>query len=141
MYGFWCEHKFQLLWDKCPGVLLLVCIVVTCLVFKETKLFSRVALPFYIPSSNGTPLQYSCLENPMDRGAWWAAVHGIAKSRARLSNFTFSFHFHLFIYFWLHWIFVAVCGLSPVVASGCPSLAVVCGLLFLVASLVAKHGL
>ena len=42
---------------------------------------------------NGTPLQYSCLENPMDRGAWWAAVHGVAKSRARLSYFTFTFHF------------------------------------------------
>ena len=43
---------------------------------------------------NGNPLQYSCLENPMDRGAWWAAVHGVAKSRARLSDFTFTFHFH-----------------------------------------------
>ena len=43
---------------------------------------------------NGTPLQYSCLENPMDGGAWWAAVHGVAKSRARLSNFTLTFHFH-----------------------------------------------
>ena len=42
---------------------------------------------------NGTPLQYSCLENPMHRGAWWAAVHGVAKSRAILSDFTFSFHF------------------------------------------------
>ena len=40
--------------------------------------------------NNGTPLQYSCLENPMDGGAWWAAVHGVAKSRARLSNFTFT---------------------------------------------------
>ena len=38
---------------------------------------------------NGTPLWYSCLENPMDRGAWWAAVHGVAKSRTRLSDFTF----------------------------------------------------
>ena len=38
--------------------------------------------------------QYSCLENPMDEGAWWAAVHGIAKSQTRLSNFTFTFHFH-----------------------------------------------
>ena len=37
---------------------------------------------------NGNPLQYFCLENPMDRGAWWATVHGIAKSRARLSDFT-----------------------------------------------------
>ena len=43
---------------------------------------------------DGTPLQYSCLENPMDGGAWWAAVHGVAKSRTRLSNFTFTFHFH-----------------------------------------------
>ena len=43
---------------------------------------------------DGTPLQYSCLENPMDRGAWWAAVHGAAKSRAWLSNFPFTFHFH-----------------------------------------------
>ena len=43
---------------------------------------------------NGNPLQYSCLENPMDAGAWWAAVHGVAKSRTRLSNFTSTFHFH-----------------------------------------------
>ena len=40
------------------------------------------------------PLQYSCLENPMDEGAWWAVVHGIAKSQTRLSNFIFTFHFH-----------------------------------------------
>ena len=43
---------------------------------------------------NGTPLQHSCLENPMDRGAWWGAVHGVTKSRTRLSDFTFTFHFH-----------------------------------------------
>ena len=43
---------------------------------------------------NGTPLQYSCLENPMDRGTWWAAVHGVDKSWTRLSEFTFTFHFH-----------------------------------------------
>ena len=43
---------------------------------------------------NGTPLRYSCLENPMDGGAWWATVHGVAKSRTRLSDFTFTFHFH-----------------------------------------------
>ena len=43
---------------------------------------------------NGTPLQYSCLENPMDGGPWWAAVHGVAKSQTRLSGFTFTFHFH-----------------------------------------------
>ena len=43
---------------------------------------------------NGTPFQYSCLENPMDGGAWWAAVHGVTKSRTWLSDFTFTFHFH-----------------------------------------------
>ena len=43
---------------------------------------------------NGNPLQYSCLENPMDGGAWQAAVHGVARSRTRLSDFTFTFHFH-----------------------------------------------
>src|SRR5574342_369467 len=43
---------------------------------------------------NGTPLQYSCLENPMDGGAWWAAVHGVSKSQTGLSDFTFTFHFH-----------------------------------------------
>ena len=43
---------------------------------------------------NGIPLQYSCLENPMDGVAWWAAVHGVPKSQTRLSNFTFTFHLH-----------------------------------------------
>ena len=47
-----------------------------------------------IGEGNGTPLQYSCLENPMDGGAWWATVHGVAKSRTRLSDFTFIFHSH-----------------------------------------------
>ena len=39
---------------------------------------------------NGNPLQYSCLENPTDGGAWWATVHGVTKSRTRLSNLTFT---------------------------------------------------
>ena len=43
---------------------------------------------------HGTPLQYSCLENPMNGGAWEAAVHEVAKSRTLLSDFTFTFHFH-----------------------------------------------
>ena len=47
-----------------------------------------------VREGNGTPLQYSCLENPRDGGAWWAAVHGVAKSRTRMSGFTFTFHFH-----------------------------------------------
>ena len=44
--------------------------------------------------SNGTPLQYSCLENPMDGGAWWATVHGDAKSRTQLNDFTFTLCCH-----------------------------------------------
>ena len=46
-----------------------------------------------IREGNGIPIQYSCLENPMDGGAWWAAVHGIDKSQTRLRDFTFTFHF------------------------------------------------
>ena len=49
-----------------------------------------------VGEGNGTPLQYSCLENPMDGGAWWAAVHEVATSWTQLSDvtFTFTFHFH-----------------------------------------------
>ena len=52
--------------------------------------------PLTLPlgEGTGTPLQYSSLENPMDGGAWWAAVHGVAKSQTRLSDFTFTFHFY-----------------------------------------------
>ena len=53
-----------------------------------------ICLVCQIGEGNGIPLQYSCLENPMDRGAWWAAIHGVTKSRARLSDFPFTFHFH-----------------------------------------------
>ena len=56
----------------------------------EGKAFTRGN----IGEGNSNPLQYSCLENPMGRGAWWAAVHGVSKSRTRLSDFTFIFHFH-----------------------------------------------
>ena len=55
------------------------------------------SLPLVAPGNgegNGNTLQYSCLENSMDGGAWWAAVHGVAKSRERLSDFTFTFYFH-----------------------------------------------
>jgi len=60
-------------------------------------IYSRTLLVIYFIYSgegNGTPLQYSCLENPMDGGAWWAAVHGVAEGRTRLTDFTFTFHFH-----------------------------------------------
>ena len=53
-----------------------------------------IQLYMYIGEGNGAPLQYSCLENSLDGGAWCAAVHGVAKSWTRLSDFTFTFHFH-----------------------------------------------
>ena len=49
---------------------------------------------WFVEEGNGTPHQYSCLENPMDKGAWKAAVHGVARSGTQLSDFTFTFHFH-----------------------------------------------
>ena len=51
--------------------------------------FLTTKICMYIGEGNGTPLQYSCLENPMDGGAWWAAVHGVAKSWARLGDFPY----------------------------------------------------
>ena len=51
-----------------------------------------LSLPI-IGEGNGTPLQYLFLENLMDGEAWWAAVHGVSKTRTRLSDFTFTFHF------------------------------------------------
>ena len=63
----------------------------------KTELWIKRKLNRHITSKgegNGTPLQYSSLENPMDGGVWWAAVHGVATSRTRLSDFTFTFHFH-----------------------------------------------
>ena len=57
------------------------------------KVKDKYCILMHIREGNGTPLQYSCLENPMDGGAWWATVHGVSKSQTRLSDFTFSFHF------------------------------------------------
>ena len=51
-------------------------------------------LKLIVGEGNGTPLQHSCLENPMDGGVWWAAVHGVATSWTRLSDFPFTIHFH-----------------------------------------------
>ena len=52
-----------------------------------------ISFNVHLREGNGTPLQYSCLENPMDGVAWKAAVHGVAEGRTRLSDFTFTFHF------------------------------------------------
>ena len=61
----------------------------------DSSLCSTVNLCCFLHSEKAWhPLQCSCLENPMGGGAWWAAVHGVARSRTRLSDFTFTFHFH-----------------------------------------------
>ena len=57
-------------------------------------ILNSFTLKSVIGEGNGTPLQYSCLENPMDGGAWKAAVHGVAEGRTRLSDFTFTFQFY-----------------------------------------------
>ena len=60
----------------------------------KKKINKSMLLDFVGREGSGTPLQCSCLENPMDGGAWKAGVHGVAGSRTRLSNFTLTFHFH-----------------------------------------------
>ena len=67
---------------------------ILCL-FSNWDVFLYQFVDMFNRESNGTPLQCSCLENPMDGGTWWAAVHGVTKSRTRLSDFTFTFHFSL----------------------------------------------
>ena len=68
--------------------------VIICLTLKVFPKTIWEALTHSHGEGNGTPPQYSCLENPTDGGAWWAAVHGVAKSPRRLSDFTFTFHFY-----------------------------------------------
>ena len=71
-----------------------ISVSVTPATFLKFDVVNLFFFHFNLCSGNGTPLQYSCLENPMDGGAWWAAVHGVATSLTRLSSFTFTFHFH-----------------------------------------------
>ena len=51
-------------------------------------------LTLFVGEGSGTPLQYCCLENPMNGGTWKAAVHGVAEGQTQLSDFTFIFHFN-----------------------------------------------
>ena len=61
---------------------------------RHTSVWIYTHLCIWVREGNGTPLQYSCLENPMDRGTGEAAVHGVTESQIWLSDFTFTFHFH-----------------------------------------------
>ena len=60
----------------------------------KREVYIYIYLCIFIGEGTGSPLQYSCLANPMDGGAWWAAIQGVARSWIRLSDFTFTFHFH-----------------------------------------------
>ena len=80
----------------CPSLLFFFLTYAKLYMFNVYHLMNLEIIIHQCGEGNGTPLQYSCLENPMDRGAWWAAVHWVATSPTptRLSNFTFTFHFH-----------------------------------------------
>ena len=76
---------------------LYVCFLWSCNKLSHTQWLKIMEIYYFVSpggEGNGDPLRYSCLENPMDGGAWWATVPGVAKSQARLSDFTFTFHFH-----------------------------------------------
>ena len=89
--GSWVLSNFVYLWTCSQNRTQLY---VGDLLYKANWTWSDLQSSASGGEGNGTPLQYSCLENPMDGGAWWAAVHGVAKSRTRLSDFIFTFHFH-----------------------------------------------
>ena len=89
--SFYVINFFDVVFNDCQEII----IRLYCSLLSKTILDSfRSVVGRIIGEGNGIPLQHSCLENPMDGGAWWATVHGVTKSRTRLSNFTFTFHFH-----------------------------------------------
>ena len=87
-----CAHIWDHTGSRCFTVALGPCSeAVSCALI---RLWEKESAGDFPGEGDGSPLQYSCLENPMDRGASWAAVHGLAKSQTQQSNFTFTFHFH-----------------------------------------------
>ena len=71
-----------------------LCFIAVYLPTYQSSISLFISIYILSGEGNGTSLQYSCLENPMDEGAQWAAVHGVTKSQTRLSVLTFTFHFH-----------------------------------------------
>ena len=89
--SWWVEVSFSFFELKYSWLTMLCWFQQSHSIIHTHTLFFRFLLEV---ACNGTLLQYSCLENPMDGGAWRAAVHGVAESRAQLSDFTFPCHFH-----------------------------------------------
>ena len=85
---------FVLLYPVVLGIILGCLLDVFLVSWGMLVLLQTSLLGLLLLHPSGNPLQYSCLENPTDRGAWWAAVRGVAKSRTWLDNFSFTFHFH-----------------------------------------------
>ena len=85
-YGSWSDLRLIVFTSTLNGIDIDHLFISGMRKFKSTHVWLR--------EGNGTPHQYSCLENPMYRGAWWATVCGVAKSWTQLSDFTFTFHFH-----------------------------------------------
>ena len=82
-----CKNDFDIVVER--SILLVLPYTLSCsLCSSQTDVLLALLL---VGEGSGTPLQYSCLENPMDGGAWWAPVHRIAESQTRLSDFTFTF--------------------------------------------------
>ena len=73
---------------------LLFCLLFETILFLELLILKLPLCIEVVGEGDATLLQYSCLENSMDGGAWWAAVHGVTRSQTQLSNFTLFFHFH-----------------------------------------------
>ena len=106
LFGHCSQHPFHFLlpiWFFCHPIggytATFHCCHCHCVLFTPpTSLLDLIQLSWILQlesgEGNGTPLQYSRLENPMDGGAWWTTVHGVTKNRTRLSDFTFTFHFH-----------------------------------------------
>ena len=66
-------------------------------------------LSLLIGEGNGDPLHYSCLENPMDGGAWWAAIYGVAQSRTQLKRLSSSIYINIYVYIYIYSVCVCVC--------------------------------
>ena len=100
---FWSSHNayirlcllfFNLLSLCFSDLIIIIVLASNSLSLLYAQICLWIPLVTFSREGSGTPLQYSCLENSMNGRAWWAAIHGVTRSQARLSDFAFTFHFH-----------------------------------------------